>query len=255
MGNDKSCTLSLLSFSLIVLKGKLELFLWWLGFCLRDTTPSCSTMRLSFSRDEEITLNALLRLVSVINSWASFLMLGKDKGFSSKIPCSLPRLLPISLWECWLFLEVEPPCTVAMSSPLLAFSFIRSKWKPLLRLLSLDELGRFFLRRLFLVERLSRLDFTCIYSWLWLIRKTWRILPIASICWVRLDMPLMIWWEGCLSSLFILFNSFELKTLEWEASCPSVYAWWRPTSEIRTWSLLCYWPMRSWSVDLMAYSV
>lgn len=184
-------------------------------------------------------------------------MLGKDKGFISKIPCSLPRLLPISLWECWLFLEVEPPWTVAISSPLLAFSFMRSKWKPLLRLLSLDELGRFFLLRLFLIwlERLSRLDFTYICSWLWLIRKTWRILPIASICWVRLDIPLMIWCDGCLSSFFMLLNSFELKTFELEASCSSVYAWWRPTSETKTLSLFCLWPKRSWLVDLAAYSI
>ena len=36
--------------------------------------------------------------------------------------------------------------TVAMSSPLLAFSLIRSKRRPRLRLLSREELGRFLLR-------------------------------------------------------------------------------------------------------------
>ena len=154
---------------------------------------------------------------------------------------------------------MDPPLTVAISSPLLAFAFTKSRLKPGLRLLSREELGRLCLRRrrfaasferLLALATRSPLDF--ISLWLvWLSTNTCLTLPRASICWVLYENPLIRGCEACLSSLFISSPSFSLLTSirDPEASYSRVWAWCRPPSETRTASLLgCPWlPFRDLS--------
>ena len=167
-----------------------------------------------------LSIFSALRWLSVANSYACLRRFSSDIGcVASRKSWLLPRLpglrlpgllrpgllLPglrllgeVSLCEYWFSLYVDPPFTVAISSPLLAFSFIRSNRNFPLGLLRREELGLFFRRLrlppwLFSWERLlaiAILSFDLIISprWLvWLSTNTWCTLPWASVRFVLLE--------------------------------------------------------------------
>ena len=204
-----------------------------------------------------------LRWLSVANSCACFRRFSRDIGcVASRKSWLLPRLpglrrpilrlpglfrpgllLPglrllgeVSLCEYWLFREVVSPFTVAISSPLLAFSFIRSNLNFPLGLLRREELGRFFRRlrfppwllswdRLLAIGIFSLLDLISSLPLVWLRTKTWCTLPWASVRCVLLEatwlLPMAIPAVPFLSSYWIMSSS-PLCTFPTEASCSSV---------------------------------
>ena len=89
-----------------------------------------------------------LRLVFSINSLACCCISMKEMGFvspsfnTSLLWAKPPPRSSISSafdWVCWR--DVEPPATVAISSPLLAFELMKSRLKFLPRLFNRDEPG------------------------------------------------------------------------------------------------------------------